>query len=723
MKQLRSCHCFPLLPFLIYGTCFTGVFLRGNAQKEPAITVVESSRQHEQRLSYNINGSPPGGGVRGPFVMILRNGPASFTATAKGSGILVNGTLNGLINPFPERQFSIVAPFGYGAVSRGAIVAALDQGQQVSSITVTAIDDNNNAITAPGSLTVGYGLNAPINVTVQPTSGTVTPTGKVSLLDGGVQIAQLPLDGAGNARFVDCDPFSAPYCLSKGLHGITVAYSGDANFSPVSSPALAYTVGTASPFFAVLFAFRLDNTLEIEADFDTGVTSMGTAPTGSITFLDTVGATTTALEPPVPLSQSQPIIFRNFNLGPGTHTIALQYSGDSTYLAASASSIPFVAPALPGAPPQITFTPPVGPLMVGQTATFTINVTSSQSTVPTGNVDLVAGASFVDHQVLTLANGSVTFQGVVPNTYSFQPSYLGDSTFASGWGAPMTLAISKATVPLSIISNSQNVPAGPVTLTGTFVPLPEADLPQERIQFFDSFNGGQPVPLGLTQQILSNSPAASISAVLPSGVHTITAVYSGDVNYNPVSSNALTIAVNGGTPSAFSLATSSGGDTATVAVGQTAHYNVSLNGNGFIGVVSLSCSGAPAGMTCTSNPATTNLTDTITTVNLLVTAAPHQPSTAQLRKLVLAVPVIFGLTLFSFRRKAIRSRVLACCMLGSLLIVGMAACAGSSATRVPTPTPTPTPAPTPQTGTFTLTLTATSGSTSSSIPLKLTVTP
>jgi hypothetical protein len=382
----------------------------------------------------------------------------------------------------------------------------------------------------------------------------------------------------------------------------------------------------------------VDNTLEIEADFDSGVTSMGTAPTGSITFLDSVSGSTTALGPSVLLSQSQPIIFRNFNLGPGTHTITLQYSGDSTYFAASASSpIPFVAPVLPGAPAQITFSPPTGPLIVGQTATFTINVTSSQSTVPTGHVDLVAGASFVDQQALTLANGSVTFQGVVPNTYSFQPSYLGDSTYASGWGAPMTLAISKATVPLSINSSSQNVPAGmAVTLTCTFFPLPGADLPQERIQFLDSFNGGQPVPLGLTQQILSNYPAASISAVLSFGVHTITALYSGDVNYNPVSSNALTIAVTGGTPSAFSLATSNGGDTATVAVGQTAHYSVSLNGNGFIGVVSLSCSGAPPGMTCMSNPATTNLTDTITSVNLLVTAAPNPA--AQLSKLALPSP-------------------------------------------------------------------------------------
>src|SRR5262249_32754927 len=152
---------------------------------------------------------------------------------------------------------------GIVAASESNAVAA-NTGQGATTLVLTAVDENNNIITAPGSLTVGYGLNGPIDVTVKATSGTITPTGTVSLLDEGAQIAQLPLD-TGHAHFVDCDPFSAPFCLTKGPHDLTVAYSGDANFASNSSAALAYTIGTSRPFFAVLFAFRVDNTMEIEA--------------------------------------------------------------------------------------------------------------------------------------------------------------------------------------------------------------------------------------------------------------------------------------------------------------------------------------------------------------------------------------------------------------------------------------------------------------------------
>jgi len=68
-----------------------------------------------------------------------------------------------------------------------------------------------------------------LNVTVAPASGIESPTGTVTLLDGGVPIAQAALDNAGNATFT--------LHLKLGLHSLTVSYAGDGNFNQSSSAA------------------------------------------------------------------------------------------------------------------------------------------------------------------------------------------------------------------------------------------------------------------------------------------------------------------------------------------------------------------------------------------------------------------------------------------------------------------------------------------------------
>ena len=73
-------------------------------------------------------------------------------------------------------------------------------------------------------------------VTVTP-QYTCTPTGTVTLFDGGTQLASLALSG-GMAKYTTS-------ALSVGMHNITASYGGDSNFNGSSSAILVQTVNPA----------------------------------------------------------------------------------------------------------------------------------------------------------------------------------------------------------------------------------------------------------------------------------------------------------------------------------------------------------------------------------------------------------------------------------------------------------------------------------------------
>ncbi len=172
----------------------------------------------------------------------------------------------------------------------------------------------------------------------------------------------------------------------------------------------------------------------------------------------------------------------------------------------------------------------------------------------------------------------------------------------------------------------------------------------------------------------------------------------------------------------FALDTSSGSsDSASVTAGQTANYTLTLTPTGFIGTVSMSCSGAPRAATCTASPSSLTLdgsTPADVAVSVGTTArsmAPPVGPPGSMGRLatpwllwLLALLMLTGLSLAARRRAA---GALAMALLAVAL---WSACGGGDGV---TPLPqTGTPA-----GTYPITVTATSGSLSRSTALSLTV--
>src|SRR6266852_661105 len=219
MKDLLRKHFIFLIFFFLIGSSFLALgSLPGVAQQAPAMEVIETTVQQEHAVSSKVPVSPmaKAGSVSGPSVVVVRHGFPDQTAGTPNQDL--TSTFRGSISGLPGAYYRLLKqPNKSTSILYESPVAPIQAGQGASTIIVTAPDPHGNIITAPGALTVGYGLNAPIDVSVQASGGN-PPTGTVSLLDAGVQIAQLPLDNTGHAQFINCDPFTAPFCLNKGIH-------------------------------------------------------------------------------------------------------------------------------------------------------------------------------------------------------------------------------------------------------------------------------------------------------------------------------------------------------------------------------------------------------------------------------------------------------------------------------------------------------------------------
>jgi hypothetical protein len=102
------------------------------------------------------------------------------------------------------------------------------------------------AIIAPGATSTSLaasstnilsGQSVTFTVNVTPQSGTVSPSGSVTFLDGSVQMGSSALSGASTSL--------SSTKLSVGTHQITATYSGDSNYAPSTSAALNITVALA----------------------------------------------------------------------------------------------------------------------------------------------------------------------------------------------------------------------------------------------------------------------------------------------------------------------------------------------------------------------------------------------------------------------------------------------------------------------------------------------
>jgi sugar lactone lactonase YvrE len=307
--------------------------------------------------------------------------------------------------------------------------------------------------------------------------------------------------------------------------------------------------------------------------------------------------------------------------------------------------------------PTVTVTPSASSITTAQSLTVSVTVSGGTGNpVPTGAVTLTSGTYSVQQN---LASGSTAFSidaGTLPvGTDTLKATYAPDSA-SSGTYVTATQS--------STVSVSPPLGSGvaTVSVTPTLTKLTNAQA--ETVAVAVSGGSGQPTPTGSAilsvgtwsdQQSLSNGSATFTvpSGTLSVGTDTLTAAYSGDVNY-AVASGTATVTV--------SQILSSGQTPSPVSPGSSATSTITFSaGTTYSGTLNLTCAlttspnGAQSLPTCSMSPTSVTLTSggsgtstlTVGTTAASTTALLH-PFSAPLRWLsgggaTLAALLLFGI--------------------------------------------------------------------------------
>jgi hypothetical protein len=350
--------------------------------------------------------------------------------------------------------------------------------------------------------------------------------------------------------------------LPLGDNLITAVYSGDTNYSGVTSAVFHQTI-VAGPTTTTLSSSGTPSVFGQTVTFTAQVTagSSPTPPTGTVFFLDgTTQLGTGDLSGGIATFTTSTLAvtpgdFTSPTFTPVPDKITARYGGTATFTSSLSNEVDqIVDPAqatttlVSNANPSVfgqlvTFTATVAAVAPGGgtpsgTVAFTIDPTAASPTVLTGT--LVAGVATVSTSTLSVG------------THSVVANYVGDSSLSvqnyrtAGNSTTLTQIVNQAdtTVTLTSDINPSNF-GNTIILKATVTPTspgagnPATDTSPGTVTFMDGTT---------VLDTMSVAAAASTGlevSTLTKGTHSLTAVYSGDSNFNTATSAALTQTVVG----------------------------------------------------------------------------------------------------------------------------------------------------------------------------------
>ena len=367
---------------------------------------------------------------------------------------------------------------------------------------------------------------------------------------------------------------------------------------------------------------------------------------------------------------------------------------------AATQSISVSGTGLSSITPTITWAEPSA-IAYGTTLSGVLNAIAHHgSTTVAGTFDYTATP--LGGTAVTVTSATVLETGIYTLSVVFTP--VDDIAYTSASGS-VSFTVNKAEPSVELVSSANPaVLSNSVSLTATVSAA--ASTPTGSVDFYDGTTL-------LGSGTLASGSATYATSSLSSGMHSITAIYSGDSNFTSVTSAAVSQVV-----SDVTVDIASGGTrNATVSAGGTATYHLVISpstGSTLPAAVTLTASGGPVGSTITITPHTiaAGAAATNVTITVQVPATTAAASRSNVSPLSAAFPLM-GILAMCFgieRKRQFLKRVPAALLL--LIVLGstgaMLGCGNS------------TPA-TPPPNIYTITVTATSGSVSHSATLSLTV--
>ncbi len=212
--------------------------------------------------------------------------------------------------------------------------------------------------------------------------------------------------------------------LQSGIHTISAAYLGDANFTGSTSPALEQVVDTsaqsatttalASSLNPSIYGQKVTWTATIK-------TSGKTTPTGNVNFNWGSNYIGTAK-----LNASGVATLTRSNLSADTYPLFAVYVGDANN---GASASPILNQVITQATSTATLTSSPNPSTQGQSVTFTAKITSP-TTTPTGPVTFTAGKTTLGTVELTNGKATLTTSTLAVGSTTVTVTYPWNSNIA-----------------------------------------------------------------------------------------------------------------------------------------------------------------------------------------------------------------------------------------------------------------------------------------------------
>ena len=290
------------------------------------------------------------------------NVPTGTVTFLEGATILGTGAVDGSGNATFQTtalaggSHNISASYGGDTLylSSGSAVLVIDVTTPGATPTTTALASD------AGSIVLGNTVTLTANVA--HATGTPAPTGSVTFDDGAVFVGTAAINAQGTATLQSSG-------LGVGSHNITATYSGDATYA--TSTSAAVTVAVQGPTSLALAASSTNPAFGTAVTFTATLTTTGSqsVPTGQVTFKD--GTTTLGQSA---FLDSTVTTFQTAALAVGPHTITAQYSGDTTFVGSTSSSVTVtVATAAPDY--QISIPSGRATVAAGQSAAYNISIT------------------------------------------------------------------------------------------------------------------------------------------------------------------------------------------------------------------------------------------------------------------------------------------------------------------------------------------------------------
>jgi hypothetical protein len=305
-----------------------------------------------------------------------------------------------------------------------------------------------------------------------------------------------------------------------------------------------------------------------------------------------------------------------------TQEVVASFPGNSNY--GPTTSNPTTLVNVPLGTPTVSLAASPNPAPAGTLVTLTATVTGS-ATTPTGTVTFYDGSAQL---------GSATLNGSGVATYATSTLAVGANSVTASYGGDGNYNLANSTaVSVTITPLGTTVPTVTVTATPTTITSTQT----ETVAVSVAGTTGSPTPTGTVvlssgtysaqQPLASGAAGFTVPAgALSSGANTLTAIYSGDNNYN-TATGTTSVTVS---PILMAIPAP-----APVSQGASATATATLTSGSYSGTLKLTCAlttsptGAQSAPTCALNPASVALASGGTATSVL-TISTTAASTASL---------------------------------------------------------------------------------------------